>query len=163
MILVAAGSSLPFCGVDSQQIVLSAFFALGRLTKLREISPLYHTSAWPDPTDPPFVNAAAVVETDLTPEALLAVLHAVETGFGRQRRQKNAPRTLDLDLIAYDDERRAGLRGGLALPHPRLAEREFVLAPLCDIVPDWRSPETGKTVREMLGDLPERTARVISG
>ncbi len=129
---------------------------------LREISSLYHTPAWPDPADPPFVNAAAAVETDLTPEALLAVLHAVETGFGRQRWLKNAPRTLDLDLIAYNGERRSGLGGSLELPHPRLAEREFVLAPLSDIAPDWRSPETGKTVLEMLADLPTRTAQVIS-
>lgn len=166
MILIAAGSSLPFCGIDSQQIVLSAFSALGRLTALRGVSPLYHTPAWPDPAEPPFVNAAAVIETDLKPETLLAVLHAIEAGFGRLRRRKNAPRTLDLDLIAYDQERRdgssaVGYGAGFRLPHPHLAEREFVLAPLADIAPDWRSPETGKTVREMLAALPLRAAQQI--
>ncbi len=165
MILIAAGSSLPFCGIDSQQIVLSAFSALARLTDMLAVSPLYHTPAWPDPAEPPFVNAAAVIETDLQPETLLAVLHAIEAGFGRLRRRKNAPRTLDLDLIAYGRERRNGRReeggGGFQLPHPRLAEREFVLAPLADIAPDWRSPETGKTVREMLAALPVRAAQQI--
>jgi 2-amino-4-hydroxy-6-hydroxymethyldihydropteridine diphosphokinase len=166
MILIAAGSSLPFCGIDSQQIVLSAFSALGRLTDLHAVSPLYHTPAWPDPAEPPFVNAAAVIVTALPPEALLAVLHAIEAGFGRLRRRKNAPRTLDLDLIAYGQERRdassaVGDGAGLQLPHPRLAEREFVLAPLADIAPDWRSPETGKTVREMLAALPQRAAQQI--
>ncbi len=166
MILIAAGSSLPFCGIDSQQIVLSAFSALGRLTDLRGVSPLYHTPAWPDPAEPPFVNAAAAIETDLRPEVLLAVLHSIEAGFGRLRRRKNAPRTLDLDLIAYDQERRdassaVGDGVGLQLPHPRLADREFVLAPLADIAPNWRSPETGKTVREMLAALPLRAAQQI--
>ncbi len=166
MILIAAGSSLPFCGIDSQQIVLSAFSALGRLTDLRVVSPLYHTPAWPYATEPPFVNAAAAIETDLGPEALLAVLHAIEAGFGRLRRRKNAPRTLDLDLIAYGQECRdgqgaVGSGAGFQLPHPRLAEREFVLAPLADIAPDWRSPETGKTVREMLAALPVRAAQQI--
>ncbi|NOX84313.1 MAG: 2-amino-4-hydroxy-6-hydroxymethyldihydropteridine diphosphokinase [Alphaproteobacteria bacterium] len=166
MILIAAGSSLPFCGIDSQQIVLSAFSALGRLTDLGAISPLYHTPAWPDPAEPPFVNAAAVIGTDLPPEALLAVLHAIEAGFGRLRQRKNAPRTLDLDLIAYGQDRRGGSSAvgdgaGLQLPHPRLAEREFVLAPLADIAADWRSPKTGKTVREMLAALPVRAAQQI--
>lgn len=166
MILIAAGSSLPFCGIDSQQIVLSAFSALSRLTDLRDVSPLYHTPAWPDPADPPFVNAAAVIGTGLSPEALLAVLHAIEVGFGRLRQRKNAPRTLDLDLIAYGQERRDGSSAvgdgaGLQLPHPRLAEREFVLAPLADIAPGWRSPETGKTVREMFAALPVRAAQQI--
>ena len=163
MILIAAGSNLPFCHLDSQQVVLTAFFALGRVAELRQTSPFYLSPAWPDPIDPPFVNAVAVVATDLAPEALLAALHAIEAGFGRRRGKKNAPRTLDLDLIAYDDERRGGAGGGLILPHPRLAEREFVLAPLCDIAPDWRSPATGETAAAMLARLPDRAARRISG
>lgn len=92
----------------------------------------------------------------------MAVLHAVEAGFGRLRREKNAPRTLDLDLIAYRDLRRDGTDGGPVLPHPGIEGREFVLAPLCDIAPDWRSPATGRTARAMLAALPQRKARRIA-
>ncbi len=162
MILIAVGSSLPFCGIDSQQIVLSAFFAIGRIAELDAQSSLYNTPAWPDPTAPAFVNAACSVRTDLSPEVLMSSLHAIEAGFGRQRLQKNEPRTLDLDLIAYGHERRDSAAGRLHIPHARLAEREFVLAPLSDIAPDWTHPETGKSVREMLEALPIRSARRIS-
>lgn len=162
MILIAAGSSLPFCGVDSQQIVLRAFSALGRVATLREISALYETPAWPDANDPPFINAIASIETALSPEALLQTLHAIEAGFGRRRRQKNAPRSLDLDLIAYHDERREGGTSGLDLPHPGLAVREFVLAPLAEIAPNWRHPVTGAKVQAMIEALPAREARRIS-
>lgn len=161
MILIAAGSSLPFCGVDSQQIVLRAFSALGRVATLREISALYETPAWPDANDPPFINAVASIETALSPEALLQTLHAIEAGFGRRRRQKNAPRSLDLDLIAYHRERRESGLGGLELPHPRLADREFVLAPLAQIAPDWRHPVTGATAQAMLEPLsPHKACRI---
>ena len=162
MILIAAGSSLPFCGVDSQQIVLRAFSSLGRVTTLNEKSALYETPAWPDANDPPFINAVAAIETALPPEALLQVLHAIEAGFGRRRRQKNAPRSLDLDLIAYHEERRAAGESGLFLPHPGLETREFVLAPLAEIAPNWRHPVTGATAQAMLDALPTREALRIS-
>ena len=104
MILIAAGSSLPFSNLDSQHIVLKAFQAVGRMSRLIAQSSLYESPAWPDPADPPFVNAVAAVETDMAPDALLAGLHAIEAGFGRRRAVRNAPRTLDLDLLAYHDE-----------------------------------------------------------
>lgn len=162
MILIAAGSSLPFCGIDSQRLVLNGFLALERVVSVEIISPLYETPAWPDPADPPFINAAARIETALPPAGLMAALHAIEAGFGRLRREKNAARTLDLDLLAYDSERRDGADGGPVLPHPRLESREFVLTPLCDIAPDWRHPVSGKTARAMLAAQPARQARRIS-
>ncbi|MEO1240339.1 MAG: 2-amino-4-hydroxy-6-hydroxymethyldihydropteridine diphosphokinase [Pseudomonadota bacterium] len=158
MILIAAGSSLPFNHIDSQQIVLSAFFALGRLMKIDAVSALYETPAWPDPSDPSFVNAVAAVSTRMPAQALLQALHAIEAGFGRRRdTPRNAPRTLDLDLVAYGRECRHE-KTGVLLPHPRLQEREFVLAPLCDIAPDWRHPILGKTAAEMLAALPDQNA-----
>jgi len=145
---------LPFCGVDSQQLVLHSFLAIDRFAPIVAQSPLYASPAWPDPADPPFVNAAARIQTDLAPAALLAGLHAVEAAFGRRRGEKNAPRTLDLDLIAYNDIRSEKP----ALPHPRFSARDFVLAPLSDIAPEWRPPGGGETAAEMLAGLQDRAA-----
>jgi len=158
MIIIAAGSSLPFCGIDSQQIVLHSFLALGRIMQVKACSPLYDSPAWPEPTDPRFVNAVAQVETSLSPKALLAALHSIETAFGRERARKNSPRTLDLDLIDYDGRQ---ISNGVILPHPSAHLRDFVLAPLADIAPDWRHPVTGKSAASLLAGLPKREARPI--
>jgi 2-amino-4-hydroxy-6-hydroxymethyldihydropteridine diphosphokinase len=98
------------------------------------------------------VNAVAAVETSLAPIALLDALLALEAGFGRRRSVPNAARTLDLDLLDYDGRRCNGER--LVLPHPRLHERRFVLAPLAEIAPQWRHPRSAKTAAELLAALP---------
>jgi 2-amino-4-hydroxy-6-hydroxymethyldihydropteridine diphosphokinase len=117
-------------------------------------SRLYRSAAWPDPADPEFVNAMIAVETSLAPAALLARLHAVEAEFGRERRQMNAPRTLDLDIVDY-----AGLVSAPGespiLPHPRLADRAFVLLPLAEIAPDWRHPVTRAAIGDLIRALPD--------
>ncbi|XBQ15886.1 MAG: 2-amino-4-hydroxy-6-hydroxymethyldihydropteridine diphosphokinase [Oceanicaulis sp.] len=116
----------------------------------------WRTPAWPDPTDPPFVNACAEVQTDLGPEALMALLHETESRFGRVRGRRNAPRTLDLDLIDYRGlvQTPAG-EGGLALPHPRAASRVFVLLPLRDIAPNWRDPASGASLQKLIAATPQ--------
>ena len=101
----------------------------------------WRSEAWPDRNDPPFLNGVVLVRTDHDPHALMAVLGRIEEAFGRQRGQRNAPRTLDLDLVAYG--RKAGAFDGLVLPHPRAAERLFVMGPLAEIAPDWRHPSGG--------------------
>ena len=99
------------------------------------------------------------VETSLAPNALLARLHAVEAEFGRVRRQVNAPRTLDLDIVDY-----AGLVSAPGdspiLPHPRLADRAFVLLPLAEIAPGWRHPATGVSITELIAALSEPKAAI---
>jgi 2-amino-4-hydroxy-6-hydroxymethyldihydropteridine diphosphokinase len=102
---------------------------------------------------PWYVNAVAAIETDLTPEQLLALLHEVEAEFGRVRGLVNAPRLIDLDLLAYGREIRG--EGAPILPHPRLHQRAFVLRPLFDIAPDWVHPLSRMTLAEMIEDLPQ--------
>jgi 2-amino-4-hydroxy-6-hydroxymethyldihydropteridine diphosphokinase len=100
-----------------------------------------------------FLNAAATGESILSAAAVLDVLLAVEQRFGRERPYPNAPRTLDLDLILYGDSIIDA--PGVMVPHPRFRQRRFVLEPLVEIAPDWIDPVTGKTIRELLGELPQ--------
>ena len=101
----------------------------------------WRSQAWPDPTDPPFLNGVIIVRTAHDPHALMQALGRIEDAFGRQRSIRNAPRTLDLDLIAYGREQ--GDCAGLILPHPRAAERLFVMGPLAEIAPEWVHPAGG--------------------
>jgi 2-amino-4-hydroxy-6-hydroxymethyldihydropteridine diphosphokinase len=96
----------------------------------------YATPPWGDEQQARFINAAIEIETDLDPHALLFTLHKIEARFGRDRARETrwGPRTLDLDLIAYDDV--SIRKPELTLPHPLLFERAFVLVPLAEIVPD---------------------------
>ena len=98
----------------------------------------WSSQAWPDPNDPPFLNGVVLVRTAHDPHALMAALGRIEEAFGRRRTAANAPRTLDLDLIAYGREQ--GDCQGLILPHPRAADRLFVMGPLAEIAPEWRHP-----------------------
>lgn len=149
---------MPFCGVAPQAILPRALGAFGRFVQVRAVSRLYRSPAWPDPADPPFVNAVAAVETGLAPGALLAALHAVEAGFGRRRSVPNGPRTLDLDLLDYEGR---VSEGNPILPHPRAATRDFVLLPLAEVAPGWTHPVTGKTVDSLIAALEERQAEPI--
>jgi 2-amino-4-hydroxy-6-hydroxymethyldihydropteridine diphosphokinase len=132
------------------------------MSRVKRVSSLYESPAWPDPADPAFINAIAEIETSLPPEALLAGLHAIEAGFGRRRSVRNAPRSLDLDLIAYHNEIRGGEDADLILPHPRLSGRAFVLAPLLEVAPDWRHPVSGETAAEMAAQSDMSLMRKIS-
>lgn len=137
---VALGGNLG----DPRRQLLDAVDALAHLpgTRLLRRSRLYRTPPWGVLEQPPFVNAAALLETTLAPHALLDALLAIEHGAGRVRAERNGPRTLDLDLlhmegVRLDDER-------LTLPHPRIAERAFVLLPLNDVAPDLLLPGQGR-------------------
>jgi 2-amino-4-hydroxy-6-hydroxymethyldihydropteridine diphosphokinase len=163
MIVIALGANLPSrAGAprDTLKAALTELAAQG--VSVSAISSYYVTKAWPDPADPPFVNAVACVDTKLSPAELMALLHATEESFGRQRTKKNAPRTLDLDLIDYDGRVE---KGPPVLPHPRLKERAFVLVPVADIAPNWRHPATGQSISELIGALAagEREIRRLDG
>ncbi len=154
MILVGIGSNLSFCGATPYAVVKMSVRALSQIGQVRATSRFYRTPAWPNPDDPEYINAAVSLSTDLRPARLLSLLHQIEAAFGRKRGAKNGPRTLDLDLLGYDDVSIPGGKAdGLVLPHPRLHAREFVLRPLADIAPDWTPPESKKTVATLLEEL----------
>lgn len=135
---------------DAQARLRSAFDALSRIpsTRLLRRSRFYRTPPWGIADQPHFINAVAELETSLAPRELLDALLAIERAHGRQRGgERWGPRTLDLDLLAYGDLRCE--EPGLTLPHPRIGERAFVLAPFAELRAEMRIPGSG-TVRELL-------------
>jgi 2-amino-4-hydroxy-6-hydroxymethyldihydropteridine diphosphokinase len=112
-----------------------------RATRLAARSPLYRSAPLDAPGQPDFVNAVAAVETKLTAAQLLDALQAIESRHGRERPHRNAPRTLDLDLLLFGDT--AFASPTLTLPHPRMHERAFVLRPLLDLDPRAQVPGRG--------------------
>lgn len=142
-VVIALGSNLegPFASPRELLEAAMARFVDEGLEILSRSS-WWRSAAWPDPDEPPFLNGVAIVRTDLAPCETLSALHRIERAFGRDRSRRNAPRTLDLDLIAYG--RKTGVYDGLILPHPRAAERRFVMGPLAEIAPAWRHPATGE-------------------
>ena len=128
---------------DPTATVLAAFAALANLADSRVVhtSSLYRTAPVGLKNQPDFINAVAMLETGLPPEELLDALLDLEARFGRVRRDRNGPRTLDLDLLLYDDIELDLPR--LTLPHPRLHLRAFVLLPLAEVAPDLAIPRRG--------------------
>lgn len=108
-------------------------------------SSLYRSAPIGGPPQPDYVNAVARLETSLAADDLLAALLAIETRHGRSRAEPNAPRTLDLDLLLYDSA--TLISRGLRLPHPRMHERRFVLAPLLEVDPEAQIPGHGPVAR----------------
>ncbi|MCX7372502.1 MAG: 2-amino-4-hydroxy-6-hydroxymethyldihydropteridine diphosphokinase [Alphaproteobacteria bacterium] len=156
MILIGIGANLPAPdGRSALQTCQAAAQALSALPGLRMValSRWWATAAIGGPPDAPdFVNGVVRLEGAAEPEALLTALHAIEEGFGRARPYPNAPRTLDLDLLAMD----ALLREAAPiLPHPRLHQRRFVLEPLLEVAPDWAHPRLGPAAA-LLAALPDQ-------
>jgi 2-amino-4-hydroxy-6-hydroxymethyldihydropteridine diphosphokinase len=153
LVLIGLGANLP-SSFGQPPATLRA--ALDRLNaagvETLHRSRFWHSAPVPTSDQPWYVNAVAAIATQLPPDRLLALLHEVEAEFGRVRGEVNAPRLIDLDLLAHGREIRD--EGTPILPHPRLSQRAFVLLPLCDIAPDWRHPVTGKTAEQMTADLP---------
>ena len=149
MILIGLGANLPSRRFGPPQRTLVA--ALKALEDqgvcVVKRSRWYISAALPVSDQPRYVNAVAAVATELSPAALLELLHTIEREFGRLRTVANAARELDLDLLAYGDV--ISTQNPPLLPHPRLAERAFVLRPLCDIDPAWRHPLLGKSAMEL--------------
>jgi len=154
-ILLGLGANLPSPAHGSPKATLER--ALGRLgekgLRLLARSGWWESAPIPVSDQHWYVNGVAEIATTLAPEPLLALLHEIEAEFGRVRPYPNAPRVLDLDLLAYGDMRRDGPEPPL-LPHPRLAERGFVLLPLQEIQPAWHHPVSKRSLAEMIAALP---------
>lgn len=155
MIYVGLGANLvhPIYGRPSNTLRIVRKKLDGGQIKVLRMSYLYETSPVPDSTQPWFVNAVISLETKLKPYDLLQVLHETEHVFGRERSISNAPRVIDLDLLAYHDFVSIP-REIPIVPHPRLEERIFVIKPLSDLDPQWVHPRTGEEVWDIMSRIP---------
>jgi 2-amino-4-hydroxy-6-hydroxymethyldihydropteridine diphosphokinase len=152
VILIALGANLAGLFGSPEEALVKAIDEIER----RGVSVVAKSRIWITPPvpvsdQPDYRNAVISVDTELSPQAVLGLLHGIEADFGRTRFVRNEARIIDLDLIAHhdwiiaDDE--------LELPHPRMHQRAFVLVPLCDIAPDWIHPVLKKSALSMLQDL----------
>lgn len=180
-VMIALGGNVPSKQGDSAHTLQAALQRLEQLgASIEAVSRFYKTPCFPVGAGPDYVNAAARLTCDASPQDILTMLHDVEAYFGRERVRRWGQRTLDLDLIAIgdvvlpDDPTYRAWRDlplerqtqeapeTLILPHPRIQDRAFVLVPLADVAPDWRHPVSGCTVRQMRDALPpEARAEVL--
>ena len=155
MIFVALGSNLASPHFGDSQATLEA--ALSRIAKtdgfrILRHSRWYQSPAWPPSDQPSFVNGVAELASELAPDQVMGALHDIEVAFGRTRKRVNEARILDLDLLTYHDL--VSEEGAWPLlPHPRMAERAFVLRPLAEVAPQWRHPVLGETAAVLLSRL----------
>lgn len=169
MILIALGSNIASDFETSPQILDGACRALEACgVQFKAVSRMWESTAVGAngallESDPLFYNAVASIETDLEPHALLELLHQVEEEFGRDRaaeQASNLPRTLDLDLLLYNDTKIDD--NALIIPHPRMKERGFVLLPLGNIDPEWRCNDTEAPLKTLIDAIPADQQAVLS-
>jgi len=163
VILIALGGNLPSPRYGAPRRTCDAALAALQAAGVRVVrrSRWYRSAPVPPSDQPPFVNGVVAVTTDLPPAELLALLHRIEAELGRTRRRRNEARIIDLDLLAYGDRVSAPGEAPV-LPHPRLAERAFVVLPLAEVAPGWRHPVNGLGPAEMAARLPpEQTAEPL--
>jgi len=151
-VAIALGSNLG----DRLANLRAAVAALQPFFAVTAASPIYETPAAYVTDQPAFLNAILLGTTTLEPLDLLHALKQAEATLGRIESFRFGPRLIDMDIVFYGDRQLA--TPALTLPHPRMAEREFVLRPLADVAGGWRHPDSGVTIAAMLESLPDQTA-----
>lgn len=149
--VIALGSNIS----DRLQNLSHARWMLSTWGTLVASSPIYETFPWGVEEQEKFLNAALVLKTRLTPEQLLEKMQEIEISAKRIRSVPNGPRSLDLDLLFYENTILE--TPYLVLPHPRMAERDFVLRPVCDVLPDFVHPILNRTMQDLLKTAGIRT------
>lgn len=144
LIYLALGTNLG----DRLENLHQAVLALAPPVRVLRLSPLYQTAPWGYRDQPDFLNQAVEAETELEPQALLEHLKEIERRMGRQKTIRYGPRSIDLDILFYGQQ--VIDLPGLVIPHPRLHERAFVLAPLADLAPAFVHPLLRQTVSQLL-------------
>ncbi|CUW46573.1 MULTISPECIES: 2-amino-4-hydroxy-6-hydroxymethyldihydropteridine diphosphokinase [Novacetimonas] len=163
-ILVAVGANLPrHTGEGPLQTCHWAVAEIGRIDTIRveAVSHWYESAPVPPSGQPPYVNGMVRLGGDITPQALLSALQAIEARAGRVRTIANAARPLDLDIIAMGDLVRAA--PDPIVPHPRACLRAFVLRPLRDVAPHWRDPVSGEGIEALLARVADQAITRLPG
>lgn len=157
MIVIGLGGNLTCETFGAPRKTCGAALSLlqARGIRIAARSRWYESAPVPISDQPWYVNGIAAVETELQPEALIAEVLEAEAEMGRRRSIANAPRTIDIDVIAYNDRViRPDHPGGPEVPHPRMAGRAFVILPLMELAPDWRHPASGTAIKDLAAALP---------
>lgn len=146
---------------NSLSILKMAVRDLSFVLDSMRVSSLYLTAPQDFESQPDFANLAVVGLTRLTPLELLYNIQAIESAYGRDRNQEDekGPRTLDIDIILYGSLLMR--ESDLTIPHPRSSIRQFVLVPLLELLPDCADPQSGRSYRDILSDLPEQGVRKV--
>ncbi|WP_013321642.1 2-amino-4-hydroxy-6-hydroxymethyldihydropteridine diphosphokinase [Gloeothece verrucosa] len=153
---IALGSNLG----ESLSILENALLKLTQIPKIQIVSrSSWYKTAAVGPPQPDYLNGCVIINLELTPDDLINRLLDIEQQFGRVRREKWGPRTLDLDLLWYDDL--IINTPSLQIPHPRMKERAFVLIPLAEIAPDWIDPLSGKAITDLLAAVDRSGIELI--
>ena len=152
-VILSLGSNLG----DRVRYLERALEQLRRELKIERVSSIYETRPVGETDQPWFLNLVLYAFTQMDPSTLLWYIQAIEAALGRQRSgERFAPRTLDIDIVAFED--RVVEESDLEIPHPRLAERAFVLQPLAEIAPEWLHPVLNQTAAELLRELADDDA-----